>query len=84
MALALPRTVSASAGWTAPRVAVKVTTVPSWTGVPANSTTRAVTWVEPPVGRIVSAATRLSVDCEGATSDVASHARHAAATRHGT
>ena len=81
VARACPRVVGASGGWMAPRVVENVTTVPSWTGVPAASVTAAVTVVEPPWGRAVSATTRRTVDCVGARSGTDSHAAPAAAAR---
>ena len=74
VALARPRTVATSAGWIVPRLAENVTTVPSCTGVPAGSTTCAVTDVEPPTGTMLAPATSVSVDRVGATNGTESHA----------
>ena len=70
-ALARPRAVGASAGWTVPSVAVKVTTVPLCTGAPAASVTAAVT--EAPFGSDASATTSRTDDRVGATSGTESH-----------
>src|SRR5262245_55558476 len=65
--VALPASVRASAGSTEPNEAVKVTTVPFWTGVPADSVTDAMTVAVPFTGTVVVLTLRVMVDSVGAS-----------------
>jgi len=71
---ATPPRVSDSVGLTCPFVAVKRTSVPSWTAVPLCSTTNAVISAMPPGARMPADAVTLIVDSVGAPSGTLSQA----------
>jgi hypothetical protein len=55
-------------------VVVKVTSVPSWTGVPPPSMTVAVTWADPPRLTVVRLLKRVMDEFDGATRAILSQA----------
>jgi type II secretory pathway pseudopilin PulG len=73
-AIATPLSVRASTGESVPRLVVKVTVVPFWTGVPLDSSTVARTSVVPFAWTMVLAVDSVIVDSRGASSGSLSHA----------
>ena len=78
-----PLCVRASAGSIVPMVVEKVTTVPFWTGVPADSVTVAVREAVPLSGTKVALAARLMVDPVGAVRGTLSQAPVSIASANG-
>src|SRR5581483_4087067 len=72
--------VVAVAGWTVPRVVVKVIEVPEWGGVPADSRTCATMVVDPLAGSAVAPEMSVIVDPVGARSGTFSQAGDRMAT----